>query len=393
MVLEQPLADHYSPQDMLAKLVGFNTVSDLSNLNLIDFVSDYLKGHGIESTLVHDSTGQKASLHAVVGPKVDGGVALSAHTDVVPVENQAWASDPFVLREENGRLYGRGAADMKGFAAAVLADVPKMLAANLTRPIHIVLSYDEEVGCFGAPPMIERMLADGPRPEAVIVGEPTSMKVVTGHKGITVLKTKIHGHPVHSSLLDRGVSAISIAARMITWLDAQTADNRAMADPKCLFDPPYTTLHCGMIKGGDAHNITAVECEFVTDIRTLPDERGDDWQVRYQGYIAEEILPAMQAVAKTCRIDIEQLANVPGLRPETDGAAEHLARQLTGDNGNHVVVFATEGGQFQEKGLSTVVCGPGSIDQAHQADEYIEIAELEKCASFLNRLYQRLSHL
>lgn len=386
------MADHYSPRDMLAKLVSFNTVSDRSNLELVDFIADYLEGHGVETTRVPDATGQKASLHAVIGPRVDGGVVLSAHTDVVPVDNQDWTSDPFTLRETDGKLFGRGSADMKGFAACVLADVPKMLASGLARPVHIALSYDEEVGCFGAPPMIERMLADGPRPEAVFVGEPSSMQVVTGHKGIAVLKTTVHGHPVHSSLLHRGVSAISVAAKLISWLDARTAENKAKADPACLFDPPYTTLHCGVIKGGAAHNITAPECEFLTDIRTLPDESGEDWLDRYKAYIAEEILPSMQAVEESCHIEIERLANVPGLNPETNGAAESLARQLTGDNGTHVVVFASEGGQFQEQGLSTVICGPGSIDQAHQADEFIEIAELNKCSAFLDSLYQRLSY-
>lgn len=385
------MAVHYSPQEMLAKLVGFNTVSNRSNLPLIDFVADYLSGFGIESRKVFDETGQKASLHAVVGPMRDEGVVLSAHTDVVPVENQAWSSDPFTLRADNGRLYGRGTADMKGFAATVLAHVPAMLSAGLARPIHIALSYDEEVGCLGAPPMIAHMLETAPLPSAVVVGEPTNMTAVTGHKGVIVLETKIQGHPVHSSQLDRGVSAISTAARLIGWLDRETEANKAKADPDSLFDPPYTTLHCGMIKGGDAHNITAAECEFVTDIRTLPEERGEDWQARYEAFIETDVLPAMRTVAPACRVDVTRVANVPGLREETDGAAEQLVRGLTGDNGQHVVVFATEGGQFQEKGLSTVVCGPGSIDQAHQADEFIEAAELERCTAFLDRLCKKLS--
>jgi acetylornithine deacetylase len=385
------LGVHYSPQEMLAKLVGFNTVSDRSNLPLIDFVADYLGGFGIESRKVFDDTGQKASLYAVVGPMRDDGVVLSAHTDVVPVENQTWSSDPFTLRADKGRFYGRGTADMKGFAATVLAHVPAMLSAGLSRPIHIALSYDEEVGCLGAPPMIADMLENAPRPSAVVVGEPTNMAAVTGHKGIIVLETKIQGYPVHSSQLDRGVSAISAAAKLISWLDHETEMNKAKADQAYLFDPPYTTLHCGMIKGGDAHNITAAECEFVTDIRTLPAERGEDWQAKYEAFIQADVLPAMLAVEPTCRIDIKRIANVPGLSEETDGAAEQLVRGLTGDNGQHVVVFATEGGQFQEKGLSTVVCGPGSIDQAHQADEFIEAAELERCTAFLDRLCKKLS--
>ncbi len=265
------MASRYSPTEMLEKLVGFPTISDRSNLPLIDFVEAYLAEYGIASTRVPDETGTKASLFATIGPDVRGGVVLSGHTDVVPVEGQDWATDPFKLHEANGKLYGRGAADMKGFAAAVLAHVPKMVEANLKAPIHIALSYDEEVGCFGAPPMIRRMLEDGLKPAVVIVGEPTNMQVVTGHKGVTVLKTRISGYPVHSSQLNRGVSAISIAARLISWMDARTAENKANADPDSPFDPPYTSLHCGTIKGGSAHNITAAECEFVTDIRLLPE--------------------------------------------------------------------------------------------------------------------------
>jgi acetylornithine deacetylase len=385
------LATRYTPTEMLAKLVSYPTISDRSNLALVEFVESYLAEHGVLSTRVYDETGEKAALFATLGPAIDGGVVLSAHTDVVPVEGQDWTSDPFVLRQDGGRLYGRGSADMKGFAATVLAHVPDMLQAGLKRPIHIALSYDEEVGCFGAPPMINRMLADGPRPAAVIVGEPTSMQVVTGHKGIIVLKTKIQGYPVHSSQLNRGVSAISAAARLISWMDAQTAGNKAAADPQCPFDPPYTSLHCGTIKGGTAHNITAAECEFVTDIRLLPEENGQDWIQRYKAFVETEVLPGMKEISEQCAIEIVEAANVPGLSPETDGAAEQLARQLTGDNASHVVVYATEGGQFQERGLSTIVCGPGSIDQGHQVDEFIEIAELNKCSTFLMRLCEKLS--
>lgn len=389
--MEKALAPSYTPQEMLAELVGFNTVSERGNLELIDFVADYLGSLGVTSSRVFDKTGEKAALYAMVGPGIEGGIVLSAHTDVVPVENQDWTSDPFVLREDGSRLYGRGSADMKGFAATVLAHVPKMLDADLKCPIHIALSYDEEVGCLGAPPMIADMLKNAPRPTAVIVGEPTNMKVVNGHKGIIVLRTRIFGHPVHSSQLDRGVSAISVAAKLISWLDGQTAENKARAVPNCLFDPPYTTLHCGTIKGGDAHNITAAECEFVTDIRTLPDESGADWQARYEAFVSDNILPQMQAISPDCRIEIERIADVPGLREEQQGLAEQLARQLTGDNSRNVVVYATEGGQFQDQGVSAIVCGPGSIDQAHQADEYIEAAELEKCSAFLDRLCLHLS--
>lgn len=383
----------YSPGEMLEKLISFNTVSDRSNLELIAFVEDYLAGWGVAARRVPDPTGEKAALHALIGPDRDGGIVLSAHTDVVPVEGQAWSRDPFTAWRDNGRLYGRGAADMKGFAATVLAKVPDFLAADLGAPIHIALSYDEETGCDGARRLIPDMLAHGPKPKLVIVGEPTSMKVVTGHKGITVLQTRITGHPVHSSQLHRGVSAISVAAKLIGWLDGKTAENRAKADPDCPFEPPYSTLHCGTISGGQAHNITAPSCEFVTDIRTLPGETTSQWVDAYRRFVDTEVLPDMKAVSALCDVEIVELANVPGLGEETDGQAEMTARRLTGDNARNVVVYATEGGLFQHHGLSTVVCGPGSIDQAHQPDEYIALEQLDRCAAFLDGLVDSLSQL
>ncbi|MEM9635101.1 MAG: acetylornithine deacetylase [Pseudomonadota bacterium] len=385
------MSKQYTPREMLEKLISFNTVSDRSNLDLIHFVEDYLAGWGVGSTLVPDETGQKSSLHARIGPETDGGIVLSAHTDVVPVEGQNWSRDPFTAWEADGRLYGRGSADMKGFAATVLAKVPDILAANLRKPVHIALSYDEEVGCFGAGPLVQNILSKGPRPDLVIVGEPTNMKVVTGHKGIAVLRTTIRGHPVHSSQLHRGVSAISAAAKLITWLDGKTAENRAKADPDCPFEPPYTTLHSGTIVGGQAHNITAQHCEFATDIRLLPEEDAESWISAYRSFIETDVLPDMVAISKDCRIEVVELAYVPGLQEETDGEAEMLVRRLTGDNARNVVVYATEGGIFQHHGLSTVVCGPGSIDQAHQADEFIELVELDRCSGFLNDLLQGMS--
>lgn len=381
----------FTPREMLEKLISFNTVSDRSNLELISFVEDYLCKHGINSTRVPDETGTKAALHARIGPAVEGGVVLSAHTDVVPVTGQNWSRDPFIPWEEDGRLYGRGSADMKGFAATALSKVPDFLAANLEKPIHIALSYDEEVGCFGAAPLVSDLLEKELRPAFAIVGEPTNMKVVTGHKGIAVFKTTIRGHPAHSSQLHRGVSAISAAAKLISWLDTRTDENKSNADPDCPFEPPYTTLHSGVIKGGEAHNITAQHCEFVTDIRLLPGDSAQTWIEAYKAFINTQVLPDMLEISADCSIDVAELAYVPGLSEETDGRAETEARRLTGDNARHVVVYATEGGIFQEHGLSTVVCGPGSIDQAHQADEFIELAELDRCAEFLDRLVTGLS--
>ncbi|WP_417767238.1 acetylornithine deacetylase [Stappia sp.] len=385
------MAERYTAQEMLARLVSFPTVSSRSNLDLIEFVENYLAGHGIASTRVPDATGTKAALHAIVGPALDNGVVLSAHTDVVPVEGQAWSSDPFTLREADGRLYGRGTCDMKGFAALMLAAVPDMAAAPLTRPVHLALSYDEELGCLGAPPMIDNMLSDGPRPAMAVIGEPSSMKVITAHKGTALLQVSVRGHSVHSSQWDRGVSAIANAARIIAWLDDRTRENRDRADPGLAMDPPFTTLHCGVIEGGTAANIMARSCKFVVDIRTVPGETRQMWQARLEGFVRDEIEPAMQQVLADTGVTIECIADSPALAEEADGPAEGLARRLTGDNGRHMVVYGTEAGQFQERGISSVVCGPGSIDQAHQPDEFIEIAQLAAGERFVSRLIADLS--
>jgi acetylornithine deacetylase len=381
-----------SPREMLARLVAFPTVSSRSNLDLVDFVGDYLAGHGVASLRFPDPTGEKASLVALIGPERPGGVVLSGHTDVVPVEGQDWSSDPFRLAERDGRLYGRGAADMKGFLALALALAPEMLAADLERPILLALSYDEEVGCLGAPPMIEAMLASFPRPEAVIVGEPSLMQVVTGHKATLGLETHVRGYEVHSSLVHTGVSAVMTAARLVTWAADRMAENRAAAPgpQAAAFDPPYTTLHVGRIAGGTAHNITARDCRFGTDIRVVPGERLEDWRDRYLA-CAAELEAEIKAIRPEAEIRVEIRSTVPGCRPEPSGIAEGLARALTGDNGRHVVSYATEAGQFQERGLSAAICGPGSIEQAHQPDEFISLEQFAAGEAFLRRLIRRLA--
>lgn len=375
---------------MIARLVGFDTVSRRSNMALIDWVRDHLAGYGVESRLVPSPDGAKANLFATIGPMTEGGVVLSAHTDVVPVDGQPWDTDPFTLVERDGRLYGRGTADMKSFPAVALALLPEILEAGLKRPLHLALSYDEEVGCFGAPAMIERMTRELPRPGAVIVGEPTSMGVVLAHKGCYVLRTTVTGHEVHSSQIDRGVSAVMTAARLVNLVGDMAAENAAAADPACGFDPPFTTLQVGTIEGGTAANITARHCSFVWDIRPLP---GDDW-TRYRDRFEAEcdrLRAAMRRISPDCDIRTEQLAGVPGLAPEPDGPAAQLCHALTGRNDTGMVSFAAEAGQFQEAGLSTVLCGPGSIDQAHQPNEYIDIAQVTACEGFLRDLVRRLA--
>ncbi|WP_282190189.1 acetylornithine deacetylase [Azospirillum brasilense] len=375
---------------MIARLVGFDTVSRRSNMALIDWVRDYLAGYGVESRLVPSPDGAKANLFATIGPMVEGGVVLSAHTDVVPVDGQPWDTDPFTLVERDGRLYGRGTADMKSFPAVALALLPEILEAGLKRPLHLALSYDEEVGCIGAPAMIARIADELPRPSAVIVGEPTSMGVVLAHKGCYVLRTTVTGHEVHSSQIDRGVSAVMTAARLVTLVGDMAAENAAAADPACGFDPPFTTLQVGTIEGGTAANITARHCSFVWDIRPLP---GDDWTRYHDRFEAEceRLRAAMRQISPDCDIRTEQLAGVPGLAPEPGGPAAQLCHALTGRNDTGMVSFAAEAGQFQEAGLSTVLCGPGSIDQAHQPNEYIDVAQVTACEGFLRNLVRRLA--
>ena len=380
-----------STREMLARLVAFPTVSSASNLPLMDFVRDWLAAHGVESHLVPNADGTKANLYATVGPMVEGGVVLSGHTDVVPVEGQPWTSDPFVLTERDGRLYGRGTCDMKGFDALVLAAVPEMLKAGLRRPVHIALSYDEEVGCQGAPSMVDAMVASLPRPAAVIVGEPSRMKVVTGHKGSVSYFTTVRGRTLHSSRIDVGVSAVMVAARLVVWHDDVMAQNRAAAVPDSPFEPPWTTLHCGYIRGGTAANVVADRCEFVAEVRAIPTEDPWSFRNRYEAYVRYVIEPAMRSVAPETGVDIVHRAAVPGLRPEADGVAEALVRRLTGDNGRTVVAYGTEAGIFQKAGWSSVVCGPGDIAQAHQADEYVEVSELAAGEAFMARLIADLA--
>jgi acetylornithine deacetylase len=381
----------FTPVEMLAKLVAFPTVSRDSNLDLISFVRDYLAAHGVAATTIPSPCRTKANLWATIGPAAPGGIVLSGHTDVVPVDGQSWSSDPWTLTERDGRLYGRGTADMKGFDAIVLAAVPEMVATKLDRPIHIALSYDEEVGCTGVGPMIDDMAAKGLAPSAVVVGEPTRLKVVTGHKGGLRYEVRVRGKPVHSSRIDTGVSAVMVASRLVVWHDDELKRNARGADPANPFEPPYTTLHCGLIAGGTAPNITAEHCSFIAEIRAIPGDEPETYLRRFEAYVRAEIEPAMQAIAPEAGVTIEIKNAVRGLSPERDGAAETLCRHLTGDNGQHVVAYGTEGGLFQQAGWSTVVCGPGDIAQAHQTDEYIETSEIEAGTAFVQRVVRSLA--
>ena len=383
---------HYTTREILEKLVSFPTVPTSSNLDLVSWVGDYLAMQGVDCHLDFNDDETKASLYASIGPDVSGGVVLSGHTDVVSVEGQDWSSDPWTVVERDGRLYGRGTCDMKGFDAAVLACVPEMVEAKLKRPIQIALSRDEEIGCLGAPPMINRMLEELPRASTVVVGEPTMMKVVTGHKGGSGVSVHVRGHEVHSSMLHKGVSAIMIAARLIDWANERNRENAGshLSPAASAFDPPWTTLHVGTIEGGTAQNITARDCRFGLEFRCVPGDSAASWHERFRQF-ATDVEAEMKAINDNTGISIEPWYDVPPLAQEDEGGAETMARRLTGDNGLHVVSYGTEAGQFQDRGYSSVVCGPGDIAQAHKPDEYLTVEQLDAGEEFIRRLIRTMS--
>jgi len=378
--------------DILSRLVAFDTESAKSNLPLIDFVEFYLREHDVPCVRAPNAKGDKAALFATVGPKdAPGGVLLSGHTDVVPVEGQSWSQDPFVVRRDGERLYGRGAVDMKGFDAACLAMMPEFLAAPLKRPIHLLLSYDEETTCLGPLDVIKRLGVDLPRPAAVFVGEPTSMQVADAHKSVTTHVTKVRGFEIHSANLHRGLSAVHVACRLVGELERIGEELRAEGDPSGRFDPPFSSIHVGLIHGGTARNIVARDCEFYWEFRGLP--------AAQPTYASERL----EAVSRTLRetifapfpeAGIETLTDVaiPGLAPQPGSSAETLALRLAKRNATIAVPYGTEAGHFQQAGLPAVVCGPGRIDQAHQPDEYIEISELAACIEFLRGLARELAN-
>ena len=384
----------YTPEEMLGRLVAFDTTSHLSNLELIEFVAGYLAGHGVVATLVHSDDRTKANLIATVGPAKPGGVVLSGHTDVVPVTGQAWDSDPFTVVRRDARLYGRGTADMKGFIACALAAVPGFLARPLTVPIHLAFSYDEEVGCLGARPLLERLVAEKPPPLLAIIGEPSAMKVANAHRGVTKFATTVTGRPGHSSDPAKGVNAIEYAALCIAFLGRLAADMRACAAPEGTedFDPAYSTINVGTIDGGQAVNIIAGACRFTWDCRVMPGTDGTEAKRRLDAYAADELLPRMRAagagadVGADVGIVTEATGSVPPLVPEPGSPAEALLLALTGQNACTTTPFGSEAGLFQQSGIPTVICGPGSVAQAHQPNEFVSVAQLDECAELLGKV-------
>ena len=379
-------ATRLSPREMLVRLIAFDTTSAGSNLALIDFARAYLAEHGIESRLTYDDSRAKANLYASVGPAGPGGVVLSGHTDVVPVAGQPWQSDPFTLTERDGRLYGRGTSDMKSFIALALALMPDMLAAGLKRPLHLALSYDEELGCLGAPRMIADIAANLPKPAIVIVGEPTRLKLGNRHKGCYGFQIDIQGRDGHSSATHRGVNAITHAAAVVDFIEAIAERHRREGPFDEGFDPPYTTLNVGEIAGGSAVNIIARHCRVGWEFRPIPVVDPGRVIAEVETYLAEVLRPRLTARAPEAKAEMWADCVVPPLVPRADSPGADLMRRLTGANETIGLAFATEAGQFQEIGIDAIVCGPGSIEQAHQPDEFIELSQIAEGEAFLRRL-------
>jgi len=370
---------------ILERMISFDTTSHLSNLALIEWVEEYLREYGIEGRRVPSAEGDKANFYVTIGPKNPGGVILSGHSDVVPVDGQDWHSDPFELTHKDGKVFGRGTCDMKGFLACCLAAVPHM--TSLKRPIHLAISYDEEVGCTGVSSMVDEVVKLLPPIEAVIIGEPTNMQLITGHKGIAAFETKVKGIPAHSSQTQLGASAVMIAADLISFLQQRAEKLKGPAEINDAFDPPFTTLTVNQIQGGTAINILAEHCAFLWDIRSLPGDHVAQVQADFAAYCDQVISDSPHPI----EIDTTAIADAPGLAVTDDNIAETLVRRLSGANQSSMVAFATEAGFFQRAGYSTVVFGPGSVAQAHQPNEYISVDQLTSCDAFLQKLIAHLS--
>jgi len=389
--MKLPQVDLASTKDVIARFISFNTESSRSNLGLIDWAEQYVQSAGVRCSRTFNEDRTKATICVSIGPQVSGGIVLSGHTDVVPVEGQAWSSDPYVLREFDGKLFGRGTCDMKAFGAIAIAHVSYFLAANIRRPIHIVLSYDEEVTSRGSIAAIEDFGRIEPRPSAVIVGEPTMMAVADTHKSISTYHTCVTGHEAHSSKPTLGANAIAGACELVSELYrlATELEQRHVPGDDRL-QPGYSTINVGTIAGGTARNILARECRFHWEFRGLPGVPQDLALRHIERFAAEVTLPKLRRFASNSDIETTVGTEVPGLRAEPGSEAETLALKLTQSNATVAMPFATEAGQFQVRGYPTVLCGPGNVDQAHQPNEFISIAQVERCMKFMRDLGQEL---
>lgn len=375
--------------DIVKALIAFDTTSRGSNLALIDFAQSLLEKSGARCRRSFDATGKKANLFATIGPEGDGGFVLSGHTDVVPVDGQDWSSDPFKPDVRDGKLYGRGACDMKGFVGVALALAPEIAKAKLTRPVHFALSYDEEVGCVGVTGLLDDLKAQGIKPALAIIGEPTLMKVVGAHKGGAKLVTRCCGREHHSSQPEHGANAVMMAGEFVNLLDQVWNELRADADPR--FDPPHSTIQANMISGGTAVNILAREAEVTWEYRCLPDRDAGKIVERVRQRAEAEVLPKYRARAPEAALETTLHAHYPGLAMDEDSPAIALARELTGANKIEAVAYGTEAGHFQNYGIPAVICGPGSIEQAHRPDEFCALSELDACEAFLRKLIKKAS--
>ena len=371
---------------ILADLIAFDTTSRESNLALIEYVRDYLGGLGVVSELLFNAERTKANLHARLGPSGAGGMMLSGHSDVVPADGQAWSVPPFELTERDGRVYGRGTADMKGYIACVLAAVPAFLAQPLRLPLHIAISYDEEVGCLGVRSLVEQLRASPERPGICIIGEPTEMRPVLGHKGKLAMRCEVHGAACHSAYAPQGVNAIEYAAQLIGKLGEIGTRLAAVERQDARFDPPYSTVQTGVIQGGRALNIVPAECRFDFEMRALPADDPQQVAAELRDYAENELLPRMRAVSAASDIRFSELSSYPGLFTEASSEAAQLLALIAGSDDFSTVAFGTEGGLFDEAGIATVVCGPGSMDQGHKPDEFVSLDQLAQCDALLAKL-------
>ena len=374
---------------MAKALIAFDTTSRGSNLALIDFVQGLIEQAGGRCRRTHDATGAKANLFATFGPDGDGGIVLSGHTDVVPVDGQDWSSDPFTAEVRDGRLYGRGTCDMKGFIAVALSLLPDIAAAKLKQPLHLALSYDEEVGCVGVTGLLDDLKKEGIKPALAIIGEPTLMKIVGAHKGGAKLVTTCCGREGHSSAPDKGANAVMMAGEFMAMLESVQGELRADSDAR--FDPPFSTVQATVVHGGTAVNILARQAEVTWEYRFLPDRDPNKIVARVEARAAAEVLPKYHARAAEAAFNTALHAHYPGLRMDEDSPALALARELTGANQVETVAYGTEAGHFQNYGIPAVICGPGSIEQAHRPDEFVALSELDACEAFLRKVIAKAS--
>ena len=373
--------------EILKKLISFDTTSFKPNLNLIKFIENYLNDLNIKSELIYDETKNKANLFATIGPNLQGGIVLSGHTDVVPITKQKWTSDPFILTERDNKLFGRGSSDMKGFIAIVLSRVSAMLEKKLKKPIHLAFSYDEEIGCVGVHSLLDLIKKKSINPEFCIVGEPTSMEMVIGHKGKHAYDVKVDGLSCHSGQAPYGVNAINYASKLINYIEEINKEKSIEGPFDNEYEIPYSTLHTGLIKGGTILNIVPNLCQFEFEIRHLAEDDPLEIIQRIKKYTEELLIKEMHNISSKTNIEINEKINYPGLNISESISPVKQVKELLGNLSHKKVIFGTEGGLFKrELNLPTIICGPGSIDQAHKPDEFISIQQIEKGGTFIDKL-------